>query len=381
MVPFKSGMVVVGPNFCGRKQEIDRLRAHISRCARVCLIGERRIGKTSLVHETVRRLRGHSLVFIDFLGVKAASDVARRIVDGIFSSASDSTLTRLAKGFAALRPVVGVDPLTNMPTLSLTPGAQPTPDTLETAWDYLSRQKGTVVLFDEFQALLNLPQKEQSDLVARMRSRIQLHADTPYVFAGSVRSDIERMFFDHTSPFYKTAVRFELGPLTRGEFDPFLRESFAKGNRSADAPLLSCLFDICHDVPGDVQRLCQCLWDETSAGDNIGPDAIPRALQRLFSDEERAYAILLENITAQQLKCLRALAAFGGAASLGGEFLASTGIAANSSVQRALNSLVKKRVLFRDEKLYRYCDPFFGEWIKHTRLSQIGSNRLVGLRR
>jgi len=368
MVPFKSGMVVVGPSFCGRKQEIDRLRAHVNRCARVCLIGERRIGKTSLVHETVRRLRGHSLVFIDFMGVKASDDVVRRIVDGIFSSASDSTFTRLVKGFAALRPVVGVDPLTNMPTLSMAPGTQPTPDTLETALDYLSKQKGTVVLFDEFQALLDLSPEEQADIVARMRSRIQLHGDTPYVFAGSVRGDIDRMFFDQASPFYKTAVRFELGPLTREEFGPFLEQSFAQGRRSIDNALLPRVFDICHDVPGDVQRLCQCLWDVTSAGGPVGPDTIPRALQRLFSDEERAYTILLENVTAQQLKCLRALAAVEGAASLGGEFLALTGITATSSVQRALNSLVKKRVLFRDEKRYRYCDPFFGEWIKHRRI-------------
>jgi len=289
-------------------------------------------------------------------------------VDGIFSSATDSTFTRLARSFAALRPIVGVDPVTNMPTLSMAPGVQPLPDTLENALDYLSRLKNTVVLFDEFQALLSLPQEEQTDIIARMRSRIQLQADTPYMFAGSVRGDLDRMFFDHSSPFYKTAVRFELGPLTRAEFAPFLQEGFSQGNRSTDADLLAHLFDVCHDVPGDVQRLCQCLWDETSSGDHVGPDAIPRALQRLFSDEERAYAILLENITAQQLKCLRALAAVGGAASLGGEFLASTGIAANSSVQRALNSLVKKRILFRDEKRYRYCDPFFGEWIKHRRL-------------
>ena len=92
------------------------------------------------------------------------------------------------------------------------------------------------------------------------------------------------------------------------------------------------------------------------------------ALRRLFSDEERAYTILLEIVTGQQLACLRALAEMGGAASLGGDFLVLTGIAANSSIQRALNSLVKKRILFRDGKLYRFCDPFFGEWVKHRRL-------------
>ncbi len=66
-----------------------------------------------------------------------------------------------------------------------------------------------------------------------MRSRIQLHADTPYVFADSVRGERDRMFFDHASPFYKAAVRFELGPLERDEFCPFLRESFAAGERSS----------------------------------------------------------------------------------------------------------------------------------------------------
>jgi hypothetical protein len=46
----------------------------------------------------------------------------------------------------------------------------------------------------------------------------------------------------------------------------------------------------------------------------------------LFSDEERAYTILLEYVSGQQLKCLRALAEMGGAASLGGAFPTSTGI-------------------------------------------------------
>ena len=368
MVPFKSGMVVVGRDFCGRKKEIERLKTDLARCSRICLVGERRIGKTSLVHESVRRMKGHSLVFIDFLGVKRSSDVIRRIVEGIFSMSSQSALSRLARNFAALRPVVGIDPLTGTPTLSLAPGFSPAPDTLEDALDYLGRQKQTIVFFDEFQALLDLPQAEQADLVARMRSRIQLQAGTPYVFAGSVRGEMDRMFFDHASPFYKSALRFELGPLNRNSFGNFLRQGFADGKRSISEEFLSQLFALCHDVPGDIQRICQCLWDESAAGSELGASMLEKALLRLFSHEERAYTILLEYVTSQQLKCLRALAETGGTASLGGKFLTLTGITANSSVQRALNSLVKKRILFRDGKAYRFCDPFFGEWIKYRKL-------------
>ncbi|MBN1672525.1 MAG: ATP-binding protein [Kiritimatiellae bacterium] len=368
MVPFKSGMVVVGANFCGRNTEIVKLKAHIERCSRVCLVGERRIGKTSLVHETVRRLRGRVLIFVDLLGVKSSGDVVRRMVEGVFVSAPRSMLTRLAKSFVALRPVVGIDPLTNAPTLGLSPGVKPPPETLEEALDYMSRQKGAVVFFDEFQTLLDLPVSEQEDLVARMRSRIQMHAETPYVFAGSLRAEMDRIFFDHASPFYKAAVRFELGPLDRSAFGSFLRKSFADGRRSIADPLLVRIFDLCHDVPGDVQRLCQCLWDESRMGTKLEEPMLATALHRLFSDEERAYTILLEYVTGQQLKCLRALGEMGGGASLSGQLLALTGVAANSSVQRALNSLVKKRILFRQGKLYRFCDPFFGEWIRLKRL-------------
>jgi AAA+ ATPase superfamily predicted ATPase len=361
-------MVVVGKDFCGREREIATLTEYVKACARVCLIGERRIGKTSLVHETVRRLRGHSIVFIDLLGVKTADHVARRVMDGIFRSAKESTLSKLAKSFAALRPVVSVDPATGAPSLSLSPSAKPPPETLEDALDHLGRQKKTVVFFDEFQALYNLPGAVQEALIARMRSPIQLHAETPHVFAGSLRSDMDRLFFDHASPFYKSAVRFELGPLDRADFGAFVRQGFAAGKRSVADELLTSVFERCHDVPGDVQRICKCLWDESMPGETLRADLLGKALLRLFSEEERAYTILMENITGQQLQCLRALAEVGGTASMGGEFLRQTGITSNSSVQRALNSLVKKRILFRHGKRYRFCDPFFGEWILVERL-------------
>lgn len=135
--------------------------------------------------------------------------------------------------------------------------------------NYLGRQKQTIVFFDEFQALLDLPQSEQADLIARLRSRVQLHTATPYVFAGSVRSEMDRMFFDHASPFYKTAIRFELGPLQQNSFHRFLRRSFETGKRTVSDDLLTRLFEVCQNVPGDIQRLCQCLWDETSSGDTL----------------------------------------------------------------------------------------------------------------
>ena len=368
MPPFKSGMVVVGTDFCGRKREVASLKNHINSHDRVCLIGERRIGKTSLVYETVRRMRGYSLIFIDLLAVKTGDQVSRRILDGIFRSSKKSMLTKLATHFAALRPVLGLDPATNTPTLSLSPATTPAPETLEDAIQYVGQQKKTVVFFDEFQALYNLPAETQESVIARLRSQIQLQAETSYIFAGSLRSEMDRLFFDHSSPFYKSALRVELGPLQREDFEEFIRKGFLTGKRTVEDELLSLVFEKCHDVPGDIQRLCKCLWAESQPGERMTARMLNNAFQHLFGDEERAYSILLENVSRQQLDCLRALAEIGGSASMEGNFLRLTGIANNSSVQRAMNSLVKKRILFRIGKLYRFTDPFFGEWIEASRL-------------
>jgi hypothetical protein len=150
---------------------------------------------------------------------------------------------------------------------------------------------------------------------------------------------MDRIFFDHASSFYKTAIRFEPGPLSRNEFAQFLHDSFATGQRLLDDELLDEMFSMCHDVPGDMQRLCQCLWGQSSAGDRLELPSLQPALQRLFSDEERAYTILLEYVTAQQLRCLRALAEMGGGAALDSRLVTLTGIAANSSVQRAMKEI------------------------------------------
>lgn len=76
MQPFKSGMIVEKADFCGRAQEIRQLSNLIESKNRCYLYGERRVGKTSLVFETARRLK-KSCITVDLLGVKTEDDLCR----------------------------------------------------------------------------------------------------------------------------------------------------------------------------------------------------------------------------------------------------------------------------------------------------------------
>ena len=60
--PFKYGCVVGGDSFCERPELERKLAGFVRSGQNVVIQGERRMGKTSLVRETVGRMRGVALV-------------------------------------------------------------------------------------------------------------------------------------------------------------------------------------------------------------------------------------------------------------------------------------------------------------------------------
>ncbi|MBW2584976.1 MAG: hypothetical protein JRE36_15765, partial [Deltaproteobacteria bacterium] len=71
MNPFKYGSIVLGNDFCGRKDLLKQIAAHMEASQNLVVIGERRIGKSSLVYEAVRKLKGTDILYMDLLGIKS----------------------------------------------------------------------------------------------------------------------------------------------------------------------------------------------------------------------------------------------------------------------------------------------------------------------
>jgi predicted AAA+ superfamily ATPase len=46
----------------------------------VVLQGERRMGKTSLLYETVRQLKRYRMLYVDLLEIKTADDLCKRMI-------------------------------------------------------------------------------------------------------------------------------------------------------------------------------------------------------------------------------------------------------------------------------------------------------------
>lgn len=366
MNPFKYGQVVRDKDFCPRPDLVEQLDKFVESGQNVVLIGERRMGKTSLVCETLRRLKDCRMVYIDLLEVKTADDVCRRMIKAVFSAQRNTAfIERFLKSIAGLRPAVTIDPISGQPSLTLDQRTALTPKSMGSVietFGEMNNDRRTAVVFDEFQDILNL--KDSRAVLAELRSSIQFQGEIPYIFAGSVRNSITDIFYDPDSPFFKSAQSLEIGPLNDSRFASFLAKRFSEGRRIVSKETLLKITEMLEFVPGDVQEFCCALWDRTSPGDTVSEEHFAKALELVFSRESKTYEAILGHTTGQQLKCLTGLTTVGGRSPFSAVFLEASGISLPGSVRKAIEGLVKKKIIYHYQGTYKFANPFFKLWLQ-----------------
>jgi len=365
--PFRFGQVVEEEGYCPRTALERRLDSRIRRGQNTVVLGNRRVGKTSLIWKVAARRRTWKLWYVDFLGIKSGQDFLGRGVQALSGlDRQASVLDRLLRALPRLTVSVSPDPVTGLP--SLTPSMAPDtfrPDNLAGLLGVVSEMASRgklVVVFDEFQDVATVP--EADALLAVLRGRIQFMGSTPFIFAGSVRNDMWRLFADEGSALYKSADFLEVASEDFDEFPGFLASRFRAAGKDVSADLLDEVFRICDSVPGDVQQLCAALWDN-AAGASVTREHLGPALEEIFRNESRSYEAIVTELPAQQLKVLAVLAREGGESVLGKRFVAATGITHPSSVKRALTRLCQRRLVFRTTTDYRFSNPFLKLWLVH----------------
>lgn len=365
MNPFKYGTVVSGRDFCGRKALLEHIVGHIESSQRIVLLGERRVGKTSTVYEAVRLSKGTSLLYIDLLGIKSIDALCRRVLRAIVLFEKKTWwFEKILKKLSYLRPSISVDPLTSMPTVSFDAAieikANSIPEVLNVI-EGIGAKNRPVVVLDEFQDILNL--EDAYEALALLRSKIQFQSAIPYIFAGSIRHKMDQIFTGHDSPFFKSAIPINVEPLPYRDFSGFLKKKFATGGRKIEKDFLQTVFTISNDIPGDIQQLCEALWEVSSTGEHIDSGKLRDALELIFSREQKAYENYVSQLTDIQLKCLIAIAREGGKSVYSVSFMKSAGFTNPSTVKRAITRLSNLNILFAGTNEYRFTNPFFRAWL------------------
>lgn len=367
MNPFKYGTIVSGKDFCGRKTLLKQIIGYIESSQHIVILGERRVGKTSAVYEAVIKCNGERLLYVDLLGIKSIDALCRRILRAIVVlEQKTGWFDKIIKTLSYLRPTISVDPITSMPTVSFDASvemkANSIPEVL-TLIESLDKKRPVVVVFDEFQDILNL--EDSHEALAILRSKIQFQGDIPYIFVGSIRHKMDEIFTHHDSPFFKSAIPMTVDPLSYEEFSEFLKKKFAMGQRKIEGEVLEKVFEIANNIPGDIQQLCEALWEVTLEKEIIGLDKLKNALELIFAREQKSYENYINLLTNIQLRCLMAIAKEGGKSVFSISFMKSAGFNNPSSVRRAITRMLKLNILFEIGGEYRFINPFFRAWLPY----------------
>jgi uncharacterized protein len=344
---------------------LKEICGHIISSQRVVVLGERRIGKTSAVYEAIHRCKNVQKLYVDLLGIKSIDGMCRRILKAmVVQERKKGWLENIFKALAHLRPSISVDPVTALPTVSFDRSIELTADSIPEVFhliESLGAKQSFVVVFDEFQDILNLADAHEA--LAMLRGEIQFQDHISFIFVGSIRHKMEEIFTNPDSPFFKSAMTFVIDTLPHKEFSVFLKNKFSQGSRKVDGKVLEKAFQIAENIPGDVQQLCGAIWELTKENEIINTDTVKSAIELTFAREQKSYESYIRLLTDIQLKVLAAIAKEGGKQVYSAAFMKPSGFTNPSTVRRAVKRLLQLSILFESSGEYRFVNPFFRAWI------------------
>jgi AAA+ ATPase superfamily predicted ATPase len=359
--PFSYSEYVTGEAFCNRGIEQKDLIYYAQNSQNVLIFSHRRMGKTSLVHQVIHRLKKAkpkvNSVYIDLYGTLDENDFIDAILTGL--TQIESKLERILKQVAGLKVTGSIDPLTNLPTLSASIKPREKPEYLEKALNllasYSSNQK-LLVVFDEFQEVAKY---SEPGFEKRLRKVIQGHGNISYIFSGSQKHILIEMFETAKRAFYKMARSYPLEKIEIRDYIDWAQKLFKKKNVSVDKEIIFDIVERCDYQPMYIQQFLFDLW----RSDIINLAVLEEIQKSIITSQKNQFIVLWVLLTQNQKKTLRLLAETEGESMYAAEQLQRVGFNSGSVLQRALSSLVEKEILSKNAT-FQFQDAMLKIWVQ-----------------
>ena len=375
--PFQYGGVVGKDAFCNRtKEQADLLRA-MENGEKVFLYSERRLGKTSLVKLTLDRLpkKRFVTIYIDLWPTDGEQSFVTTVAKAITKSLSTTTDSMLATAkslFSRLTPSITVDEEGN-PSLTFgmnksTRGEPELDEALATPQKISKKgKKQVVIVFDEFQRILEYG----NDSVERkLRSIIQTQSNVAYIFMGSRKHLIQKMFLEKSRPLYRSAAHYPIKAIAEKDWLPFIRSRFHQARKHITDEQIRLICNATQGHPFYTQHLCHVLWELSDAGKNIPDQLLDEAITILLERESFAYTTLWDSLTQNQRRFVKALASEElGVKPFSSEFIQKHRLGSISSMQRVVPTLSEKDVIEPENDSFIIVDRFFRLWLRRCEIA------------
>jgi uncharacterized protein len=366
---FPTGVPVLGKDLAGRDKERNRIKQLLKAGQSVVLYGPRRIGKTSIALTVLGELKkeGYFTSHVDIFESATISILSQRIAETTLANKKlAQTIQFLKSGLSAAISKIEIKQVVNEFEwiLKFTEPHIATEelfaDTLDFPEQFSKKYNSNMIMFiDE---IGDIDKFNGGDFIKLMRSKLQLHKNVTYLFAGSHESVMENIFIKKSGPFYRFAQLSPVDTIEKESFKLFLKQKFNKTGLIIEEPGLYTLLEITRGHPYYTQLLCRELYFYALSQKKpiIKKGAVQYALEEAMRLEDIYFSKLWDELSknSAQLSILQALLS-------NKPSLYNKDIKAKINVTRTLYQLIKRGIIKKSEKgLYEFTDPLFSKFVE-----------------
>ncbi|HEU4718161.1 MAG TPA: ATP-binding protein [Bacteroidia bacterium] len=357
--------------FCDREEETKRLVSNARNGVNTTLMAVRRMGKTGLILHalaSLERSRSTVCIYADVYATSSLKDFVNVLAAAILKTFPEKK--SIGKKFMtllkSLRPVLSFDALTGEPEVSFD-FADPKQyhHSLQSLFSFLEKQKVKIILaIDEFQQVSVYPEQNTE---ARLRTIIQSLRNVQFIFSGSSPHLLHEMFSNSKRPFFSSTQPLYLGSIRREKYAAFIVQQFARHRRKIRPDALEFILSWSRLHTYYTQALCNRVF--ASGERDVNRETVNRACAELLGEQEMYFFQYRNLLTQAQWNLLTAIAKEERVYQPSAQnFIHRHRLGTPSNVQRSLEALLAKEMIFRDKDAqgayYTVYDCFLARWLE-----------------
>ena len=288
--PFKFGSLVDAPYFTDRVKELNYIVQFLKSENHLVLMSPRRFGKSSLVKKAVAQTQ-RPYLWLNMQAVLSKEDFAAKLLKELLNQFKLEKMKHYLRNFRIV-PSINMNPMTDELSVSFQPstdnGTTAIEDVLNTIQKVSTPQNKLIVVFDEFQSILEI----DKNMDKQLRSIMQEQTGINYIFLGSQESMMTDIFERVKSPFYHFGMLMRLNKIPYEDFKSYIADRMKdvseQPTQIADEILA---FTNCH--PYYTQQLSFAVWNNLVAGKN--EDVLQLAIEDIITTHDLDYERLWLN--------------------------------------------------------------------------------------
>lgn len=344
--PFHTGEFNSQAEFCPRDEEFKQLLHNTELGLNTILLGTRQIGKTTLLKQFIRHIENENNRRCIYVNINPTST---------FEEFIRTLITEIIKEFREIK-ANNIDLLSNRYSTQL----------LNTILDTLDKQnKKTLIVIDDFQQIVNYPDKSDLNLFQTIITKLK---HTHFIFSCNNEFALNELAGNENQSFFANSDLLRLAFIKPANYNMFISWHFNNNGQTISEDAIDFILDWtrCHTFY--TQTLCKRIFSNAHA--EVELEDVHDECGQILSEQESTFYIYRNLLSPVQWILLKAIAkeekVYRPTAK---QFLQEHKIGTPANVQRALDALIQKEMVFasRDEngRFYQVHDCFLSRWLEN----------------